>query len=86
MKWLKKFGKISYSFYLIHYIILDTVNSVVQRYDMNGILISLFVFSASIVAASIMYWVIELRLGKILSKRQVVISESTGDSKGSALP
>lgn len=72
-RWLQKFGKISYSFYLIHHVLLSKVDILAKICDMNKILISVFVFSTSIVVASIMYWGIEVKLGKILRKSMRVV-------------
>lgn len=68
MEWLQKFGKISYSFYLIHHVILSKAYRLVTEYNMNEIVILIFIFSSSIVAACMMYWGIEVWLKKILNK------------------
>lgn len=67
-KWLQKFGKISYSFYLMHYIILTCTAYLVRAYSINRIIALVFVFSLSIVCAYIMYWLLEIQLSNLLRK------------------
>lgn len=67
-KWLQNFGKISYSFYLIHHIILTRTAYLVRTYSINRIVALVFVFSLSIVCAYIMYWLLEIQLSKFLRR------------------
>lgn len=68
LKWLQKLGRISYSFYLVHYIIVIKVASMIRKYEIDGLVAVVFTFSLSIMLAYIMYWIIEVRLASLLYK------------------
>ncbi len=70
---LQKLGRISYSFYLVHYIFLSTGRVLVLEYHINRLLILIFVFSLSIVIASTMHWLIEVQLSGML--RRILIKD-----------
>lgn len=61
-----KVGKMSYSFYLIHYIVLTRVAKLIDLYSINRGVVLFFVLFFSIVLTYIMYWSIEVWLGKVL--------------------
>lgn len=68
MNFLIRFGEISYSFYLIHYIILKRCVTVMRYYQLPQWAVVVLMFATSYVAAEIMHLTLE-RLAAVLAKK-----------------
>lgn len=72
------FGKISYSFYLLHYLVIWTFVSLI---DMNGFLSTLLSFAVTTLVAWIMYYFVEQPFAR-LRRRRSRVGESSSRPAG----